>query len=108
MQLSVMQAYAEVVHIPKNAARHCRRPIDPAEIAEELRRGRVITSRLPNAAACALANDPSLADSGFVGESGKRRWTEQAAIDDAVAADVLTATLFARILPRRFAEKTQP
>ena len=46
--------------------------------------------------------------SGFVEDSGEGRWTINAAIDEAVPAEVLTAALFARFRSRRehtFAEK---
>jgi 6-phosphogluconate dehydrogenase len=114
MELSIMQVCAEVFHIPKNARSEAlpeaeRFNRDIADIAEVLRRGRVITSWLLDVAAWPRANDPSLnAYCGFVGESGKRRWTGQAAIDDTVAVDVVSATLFARTLSRRFAEKIEP
>jgi 6-phosphogluconate dehydrogenase len=114
MELSVMQACAEVFHVLKNAGSEARPPaerfnLDIAEIAEVSRRGHVIFSRLLDVMAGARANDPSLdAYSGFVGESGKRRWSGQAAIDDAAAVDALSTALFARILSRRFAEKTEP
>jgi 6-phosphogluconate dehydrogenase len=113
MELSIMQAYAEVFHIPKNARSEAppeaeRFTRDIADIAEVLRRGRVITALL-DVAAGARANDPSLDAYGdFIGESGKRRWTAQAVIDDAVDVDVVSATLFARTLSRRFAEKIEP
>jgi 6-phosphogluconate dehydrogenase len=114
MELSIMQPYAEVFHIAKNArsealpqAERCN--LDIADIAEALRRGRVITAWLLDVAACARANDPSLdACSGVIAAPGKRRWTGQAAIDDAVAVDVLAATLFSGILSPRFAEKIEP
>jgi 6-phosphogluconate dehydrogenase len=114
MELSIMQAYAEVFHIPKNARSEAlpeaeRFTRDIADMAEVLRGGRVITAWLLDVAACARANDPSLeACCGLVGESGKRRWTARVAIDDAVAVDVVSATLFARTLSRRFAEKIEP
>jgi 6-phosphogluconate dehydrogenase (decarboxylating) len=38
----------------------------------------------------------------------QRKWSGQAAIDDAVAVDLLSAALFAQILSRRFAEKIEP
>jgi 6-phosphogluconate dehydrogenase len=46
--------------------------------------------------------------SGFVQDSGEGRWTLQAAIDEAVPAEVLAAALFARFRSRQdhtFAEK---
>src|SRR5262249_1678370 len=79
---------------------------DIADIAEALRRGSAITSRPLDLAACALANDPSHdACSGFVEHSRGGKWTEQAAIDEAVAVGVLAASLFGRFRSRHFAEK---
>ncbi|MBS0528991.1 MAG: 6-phosphogluconate dehydrogenase (decarboxylating), partial [Proteobacteria bacterium] len=46
--------------------------------------------------------------SGFVEDSGEGRWTINAAIDEAVPAEVLTAALFARFRSRQqhtFGEK---
>jgi 6-phosphogluconate dehydrogenase len=46
--------------------------------------------------------------SGFVQDSGEGRWTIQAAIDEAVPVDVLSAALFTRFRSRQehtFAEK---
>jgi 6-phosphogluconate dehydrogenase len=114
MEVSIMQAYAEVFHIPKNARSEAlpeaeRFTRDIANFAEVLRRGRVIAAWLLDVAGCARANDPSLdAYCGFIGESGKRRWTAPAVIDHAVDVDVVSATLFARTLSRRFAEKIEP
>ena len=59
--------------------------------------------------ASALAKNPTLGSySGFVEDSGEGRWTVNAAIDEAVPAEVLTAALFARFRSRKdhtFAEK---
>ncbi len=72
MEVSIMQAYAEVFHIPKNARSEAlpeaeRFNLDIAAIAEVWRRGSIITSQLLDLAARALANDPSLdAYSGLV------------------------------------------
>jgi 6-phosphogluconate dehydrogenase (decarboxylating) len=61
------------------------------------------------ASSIALAESPSLSEySGFVQDSGEGRWTIQAAIDEAVPAEVLTASLYARFRSRQehtFAEK---
>ena len=68
-----------------------------ADIAEVWRRGSVIASWLLDLTAAALARDPTLADfSGRVSDSGERRWTLDAAIDEAVPAHVLAAALFER------------
>ena len=57
----------------------------------------------------ALAEDPKLASySGFVQDSGEGRWTVEAAVDEAVPAEVLTASLYTRFRSRQehtFAEK---
>jgi 6-phosphogluconate dehydrogenase len=106
-----MQAYAKVFDILRNAGSEAlpeadRFRHDIADIAEALRRSSAITSRLLDLAACALANDPGRdACSGFVEDSRGGKRTEQAAIDEAVAVDVLAALLFARLRSRHFAEK---
>jgi 6-phosphogluconate dehydrogenase len=57
----------------------------------------------------ALTENPTLSEySGFVEDSGEGRWTIQAAIDEAVPVDVLSAALFTRFRSRQehtFAEK---
>jgi 6-phosphogluconate dehydrogenase len=109
-----MQAYAEGFDILKNAGSKLlpeaeRFNLDIADIAEVWRRGSVITSWLLDLTASALAKDPGRdAYSGFVEDSGEGRWTVQAAIDEAVPVEVLSAALFARFHSRRahtFAEK---
>jgi 6-phosphogluconate dehydrogenase (decarboxylating) len=68
----------------------------------------VVYDRNP-AALEALARNPGMSNySGFVQDSGEGRWTVQAAIDEAVPAEVLTAALYARFRSRQdhtFAEK---
>jgi 6-phosphogluconate dehydrogenase len=114
IEYGLMQAYAEGFDILKNAdsdilpAEH-RFDFDLADIAEVWRRGSVIPSWLLDLTATALARQPTLETySGFVEDSGEGRWTVNAAIDEAVPAEVLTAALFARFRSRRdhtFAEK---
>ena len=57
----------------------------------------------------ALVEDPQLSNySGFVQDSGEGRWTIMAALEEAVPADVLSASLYTRFRSRRehtFAEK---
>jgi 6-phosphogluconate dehydrogenase len=49
----------------------------------------------------ALAEDPKLARyAGFVQDSGEGRWTVNAAVEEAVPAEVLTAALYARFRSR--------
>src|SRR3954465_3320813 len=114
IEYGLMQAYAEGFDILKNAniealpADH-RYDFDLADIAEVWRRGSVIPSWLLDLTASALAENHTLAEySGFVEDSGEGRWTVNAAIDEAVPAEVLTAALFARFRSRKehtFAEK---
>ena len=114
IEYGLMQAYAEGFDILKNAGQQTlpaehRFTFDIADIAEVWRRGSVIPSWLLDLTASALARDAKLdAYSGFVEDSGEGRWTINAAIDEAVPAEVLTAALFARFRSRQehtFAEK---
>ena len=114
IEYGLMQAYAEGFDILKNAnidalPEDHRFELDLADIAEVWRRGSVIPSWLLDLTASALARSETLeAYSGFVADSGEGRWTINAAIDEAVPAEVLTAALFARFRSRRqhtFAEK---
>jgi 6-phosphogluconate dehydrogenase len=80
-----------------------------SDIAEVWQRGSFISSSLLDLGAAALAKDPQLSSfSGFVQDSGEGRWTIEAAIEEAVPVDVLTAALFARFRSRQehtFGEK---
>ncbi len=114
IEYGLMQAFAEGFDILKNAntnalPEHHRFKLDLADIAEVWRRGSVISSWLLDLTASALARSETLeAYSGFVADSGEGRWTVNAAIDEAVPAEVLTAALFARFRSRQqhtFAEK---
>ncbi|MBJ6127482.1 phosphogluconate dehydrogenase (NAD(+)-dependent, decarboxylating) [Microvirga splendida] len=114
IEYGLMQAYAEGFDILRNAAGLALPPehrfdFDVADIAEVWRRGSVITSWLLDLTATALAEDEHLSTySGYVEDSGEGRWTIQAAIDEAVPAEVLTAALYARFRSRQehtFAEK---
>jgi 6-phosphogluconate dehydrogenase len=114
IEYGLMQAYAEGFDILKNAGAKSlpdsqRFDLDIADIAEVWRRGSVITSWLLDLTAAALATDPALgAYSGFVEDSGEGRWTIEAAINEAVPAEVLAAALFTRFRSRQdhtFAEK---
>ena len=114
IEYGLMQAYGEGFDILKNAniealPQDHRFELDIADIAEVWRRGSVIPSWLLDLTASALAKNPTLGTySGFVEDSGEGRWTVNAAIDEAVPAEVLTAALFARFRSRKehtFAEK---
>lgn len=114
IEYGLMQAYAEGFDILKNAnvqalpAEH-RFDFNLADIAEVWRRGSVIPSWLLDLTAAALTEAPELDRySGFVEDSGEGRWTVNAAVDEAVPAEVLTAALYARFRSRKehtFAEK---
>ena len=86
-----------------------RYKLDMADIAEVWRRGSVVSSWLLDLTATALAGDATLEHfSGYVQDSGEGRWTIEAAVEEAVSADVLAAALFTRFRSRQdhtFAEK---
>ena len=114
IEYGLMQSYAEGFDIMRNASastlpENQRYDLNLAEIAELWRRGSVVSSWLLDLAALALAGDPRLEQFvGKVADSGEGRWTVDAAIDEEVSADVLTAALYARFRSRRdhtFAEK---
>ena len=114
IEYGMMQAFAEGFDIMKHRASD-KLPADErfdlnlADIAEVWRRGSVVTSWLLDLTASALAKDGKLeAFSGNVEDSGEGRWTIEAAIEEAVPADVLAASLFVRFRSRQqhtFAEK---
>lgn len=114
IEYGLMQAYAEGFDILRNAnsqelPEEIRYDLNLADIAEVWRRGSVVRSWLLDLSAMALAEDPALSSyTGFVQDSGEGRWTIMAAIEEAVPADVLSASLYARFRSRRqhtFAEK---
>lgn len=71
------------------------------DIAEVWRRGSVISSWLLDLTAQALAADPRLDQfTAAVADSGEGRWTIEAALEEAVPADVLAAAVFARFRSR--------
>jgi 6-phosphogluconate dehydrogenase len=114
MEYGIMQAYAEGFDILKNTNQdhipvNRRYKFNLADLAEVWRRGSVIASWLLDLTAIALAEDESLAEfSGYVQDSGEGRWTIEAAIEEAVPADVLTASLYSRFRSRQdhtYAEK---
>jgi 6-phosphogluconate dehydrogenase len=79
--------------------------LDLAAIAEVWRHGSIISSRLLDLTASALARDGKLAGfAGHVADSGEGRWTMEAAIEVGVPAPVLSAALYARFESRGRAE----
>ena len=72
-------------------------PLDLAGVAELWRHGSIISSRLLDITASALAEDAKLSSfGGRVSDSGEGRWTVQAAVDVGVPAHVLSAALYTR------------
>jgi 6-phosphogluconate dehydrogenase len=114
IEYGLMQAYAEGFDLLRHrASEHLpaeeRYAFNLADIAEVWRRGSVISSWLLDLAAAALAKSGDLAEfSGVVADSGEGRWTVEAAIDEAVPLNVISAALFERFRSRdelRFADK---
>jgi 6-phosphogluconate dehydrogenase len=114
IEYGLMQAYAEGFDILRHADSEALPPdqryeFNMADIAEVWRRGSVVSSWLLDLTAMALAENPSLSNySGHVQDSGEGRWTIMSAIEEAVPADVLSTSLYARFRSRQehtFAEK---
>jgi 6-phosphogluconate dehydrogenase len=114
IEYGVMQAYAEGFDILRNVnspavPENRRYQLELPDIAEVWRRGSVISSWLLDLTAIALAGDPQLAQfTGQVADSGEGRWTVQAAIEEAVPAEVLSSALYTRFRSRQehtFAER---
>ena len=114
IEYGVMQAYAEGFDILRNVnipavPENRRYQLNLPDIAEVWRRGSVIASWLLDLTAIALAEDPELSRfTGQVADSGEGRWTIQAAIEEAVPAEVLSSALYTRFRSRQdhtFAER---
>ena len=114
IEYGMMQAFAEGFDILRNVnskavPENRRYQLALADIAEVWRRGSVVASWLLDLTAIALAEDPDLKEfTGHVDDSGEGRWTIQAAIEQAVPAEVLSAALYTRFRSRQdhtFAEK---
>jgi 6-phosphogluconate dehydrogenase len=107
IEYGLMQAYAEGFDILRHKdstdlAEDERFTLDLPDIAEVWRRGSVISSWLLDLGAAALVKDPKLSKfSGFVQDSGEGRWTVEAALEEAVPADVISAALYARFRSRQ-------
>jgi 6-phosphogluconate dehydrogenase len=114
IEYGIMQAIAEGFDIMRGAANPTvaeehRYNLPVADVAEVWRRGSVLSSWLVDLTAKALVDDPALSKfTGSVQDSGEGRWTVMAAIEEAVSADVIAASLFTRFRSRQdhsFAEK---
>ncbi|MDR6179168.1 MULTISPECIES: phosphogluconate dehydrogenase (NAD(+)-dependent, decarboxylating) [unclassified Pseudomonas] len=107
IEYGLMQAYAEGFDILKmknsdKLPEDERFDLDLADIAEVWRRGSVVSSWLLDLTAQALAGDVELEKfSGSVADSGEGRWTIEAAIEEAVPVNVLSAALYARFRSRQ-------
>jgi 6-phosphogluconate dehydrogenase len=123
IEYGIMAAYAEGLNILKHAdaglqtreadaetaplanPKFFQYDLDIAAISEVWRHGSIISSRLLDLTAAALAKSPKLEEfGGRVSDSGEGRWTVQAAIDIGVPANVLTAALYSRFESRGRAE----
>ena len=119
IEYGIMAAYAEGLAVLRSAnvgkreakidaettplrdPEHYQYELDLRNIAEVWRRGSVIASWLLDLTATALLEDPTLSKfAGRVSDSGEGRWTIKAAIDEAVPAPVLTASLYERFSSR--------
>ena len=106
IEYGLMQAYAEGFDILKGKKsdklpEDQRFDLNLTDIAEVWRRGSVISSWLLDLTAAALAKDQALdAFSGKVADSGEGHWTIEAAMEEAVPANVLSAALYARYRSR--------
>jgi 6-phosphogluconate dehydrogenase len=114
IEYGLMQAYAEGFDILKNKAstdlpEDERFDLNLPDISELWRRGSVVSSWLLDLIAEQLAVDAKLSKfAGDVADSGEGRWTVEAAIEEAVPAEVLSAALYARFRSRQthtFGEK---
>ena len=106
IEYGLMQAYAEGFDIMRGRnsdklPEDERFDINVSDVAEVWRRGSGVASWLQDLTAIALAKSEKLDEfSGKVEDSGEGRWTVQAAVDEAVAAPVITAALFSRFRSR--------
>jgi 6-phosphogluconate dehydrogenase len=107
IEYGLMQAFAEGFDILRHRdADHLpdgeRFSLNMADVAEVWRRGSVVSSWLLDLCAIALAKGPELENySGYVDDSGEGRWTINAAIEEAVPAEVLSSALYARFRSRQ-------
>jgi 6-phosphogluconate dehydrogenase len=123
IEYGVMAAYAEGLNLLQHADAGLKREeadaetaplsnprlfqyeLDIAAVAEVWRHGSIISSRLLDLTAEALAADPVLERfGGRVSDSGEGRWTIQAAVEIGVPAHVLSAALYSRFESRGRAE----
>jgi 6-phosphogluconate dehydrogenase len=98
IEYGMMQAYAEGFELLSKSEFN----LDLPNIADLWMNGSVVRSWLLELAASALKQDPSLEQiKGYVEDSGEGRWTVLDAIEKAVPAPVLTASLYTRFRSRQ-------
>lgn len=99
IEYGMMSAYGEGFHI-LHASEYARE-LDLRKVAHLWNQGSVIRSWLLELAEAALAKDGRLSEVGaYVDDSGEGRWTVQQAVDTAVPAPVIAASLFQRFRSR--------
>jgi 6-phosphogluconate dehydrogenase len=99
IEYGLMAAYAEGFDILQSSPFP---NLDLARIAKVWMHGSVVRSWLLELLSDALSKDPRLESiRGYVEDSGEGRWTVQAAIDQNVAAPVITLSLLERIASRQ-------
>jgi 6-phosphogluconate dehydrogenase len=95
------EAQASAEHTPLRDPQYYQFDFDLPAIAEVWRHGSVVSSWLLDLTAAALNHNSDLSTfAGRVSDSGEGRWTIEAAIQEGVPADVLSAALFARFTSR--------
>jgi 6-phosphogluconate dehydrogenase len=98
IEYAMMQGYAEGFELMSES----EFGLDLPAIARLWQQGSVVRSWLLELTADALAADPKLAGlKAWVEDSGEGRWTVEDAIEKAVPAPTITASLFARFRSRR-------
>jgi 6-phosphogluconate dehydrogenase len=99
IEYGLMQAYAEGFDLMRAAGEF---ELDLHQIASIWRYGSVVRSWLLELTERALASDASLgAIRGYVDDTGEGRWTVVEAVDRAVPAPVISASLYARFSSRQ-------
>jgi 6-phosphogluconate dehydrogenase len=99
IEYGMMSAYGEGFDII-NSSQYSR-TMDFAKVAHLWNQGSVVRSWLLELAESAFKKDKRLTNiEGYVEDSGEGRWTIQQAIDTAVPASVITASLFQRFRSR--------
>jgi len=99
IEYGMMQAYGEGFEIIEKSP--YGESLDFGDVAHLWNQGSVIRSWLLELAEGAFREDPDLSTiKGYVEDSGEGRWTIQQAVETAVPAPVITASLFARFRSR--------